>query len=133
MQRCAKRVRVESAVIGQASSSSSAAAPALPSPAVQHGEASEQPSALPVAVIGSMLVERVAAMFSLDASGLVASGMSKIAKEATVGLVVIAFSAVNTLCNQHGKALSKAYGNFDRVVGLGWLVADALSRCPTLT
>ena len=28
--------------------------------------------------------------------------------------------------DQHGKALSKAYGNFDRVVGLGWLVTDAL-------
>lgn len=41
-------------------------------------------------------------------------------------LVELAFEAIGKLCDKHGKALSKAYSNFDRVVGLGWLVADAL-------
>ena len=65
-------------------------------------------------------------MFSLDATGPAASGMPKVAEKATMELVSLAFGAVGKLCDQHGKALSKAFGNFDRVVGLGWLVADAL-------
>jgi len=76
-----------------------------------------------------MMAERASAMFSLDATCPVASGMPKVAEKATMELVSLAFGAVGKLCDQHGKALSQAFGNFDRVVGLGWLVADALG-CP---
>ena len=38
----------------------------------------------------------------------------------------LASKAVNDLCDAHGKALSQSFGNFDRVVGLGWLLADAV-------
>ena len=36
-----------------------------------------------------------------------------------------AIAVCNDLCNRDGEALSKAFGNFDRRVALGWLLADA--------
>ena len=41
-------------------------------------------------------------------------------------LVVLAYNAVTELCDAQGEALSKSFGNFDRVVALGWLLGDAL-------
>jgi hypothetical protein len=92
-------------------------------------EVSEEADAPPATLTASMMAERASAMFSLDATGPAASGMPKVAEKATMELVSLAFGAVGKLCDQHGKALSKAFGNFDRVVGLGWLVTDALG-CP---
>ena len=126
LQHPTKRVCVDSAAIRQDSSSPSPAAAALPRSTVEHKEASEQPAAPPAAVTAAMWAERCSAMFPLDAQGAVASGMPQFAERATMGFIDLAYRAVCKLCEQHGKALSKAYGNFDRIVGLGWLVADAL-------
>lgn len=75
------------------------------------------------------MAQRASVMLSLDAIGPMASGLSKVAKIATMEMVSLAFGAVGKLCDQHGKALLQAFGNFDRVVGLGWIVTDALG-CP---
>ena len=47
-------------------------------------------------------------------------------------LAQLAWKAANNLCDKHGKALSSAFGNFDRVVALGWLLGDA-AGAPLLT
>ena len=95
-------------------------------------QASGEAKPPPAAMTAAMMAERASLMFALDAPGPVASGMPKIAVSATMGLVELAFEAIGKLCDKHGKAFSKAYSNFDRVVGLGWLVADALGA-PLLT
>ena len=56
------------------------------------------------------------------------------APKVTKGLVKLAHEVANELCDRDGKALSKAFGNFDRRVALGWLLADAAfvrSRVPS--
>ena len=128
----AKRVRIGSAEVQQDASLSASAAPAPASSSVEHVEASEEAEAPLAALTAATMAERASAMFILDATGPVASGMPKVADKATMELVSLAFGAVGKLCDQHGKALTQAYGNFDRVVGLSWLVADALG-CPLLT
>ena len=74
--------------------------------------------------------ERAAAMFVVGTSAPQASGMSPAAKRATMELVMLAYNAANELCNTQGDALSQSFGNFDRVVGLGWLVGDAVDHPP---
>ena len=121
-----RRVRVESSVIGQNGSSSGAAASAPQRPSAEHAEASDEGGAPVAALAEAMMKERVSAMFAITAPGPAASGMAKIADKMTYGLVDLAFIAIGKHCDQHRKALSRAYGNFDRVVGHGWLVLDAL-------
>ena len=41
-------------------------------------------------------------------------------------LVRLAFIAANELCDAQGTSLSESFGNFDRVVALGWLLGDAV-------
>ena len=64
-------------------------------------------------------MERSKLMFKLDASGPMASGRKALTPIVTKELVQLAWWAVNELCDEHGPALSQAYGNFDRVVALG--------------
>ena len=40
-----------------------------------------------------------------------------------------AWWVANAYCDDHGTALSEAYGNFDRVVALGWLLGDVALGC----
>jgi hypothetical protein len=65
-------------------------------------------------------------MFIVGAAAPQASGVPSAAKRATMELVVLAYNAVTELCDAQGEALSKSFGNFDRVVALGWLLGDAL-------
>ena len=69
---------------------------------------------------------RASAMFVLGSAEVRASGLPIIGKEPTKELLKIALGATNELCDTHGKALSKSFGNFDRVVALGWLIGDAV-------
>ena len=65
-------------------------------------------------------------MFVFGAAAPQASGMPPAAKRATMELVLLAYNAANELCDTQGEALSKSFGNFDRVVALGWLLGDAV-------
>ena len=68
-------------------------------------------------------------MFKLDAAGPTASGRPAITRTVTKEDVQSAWWAANNLCDDYGKALSDAYGNFDRIVALGWLLADVALGC----
>ena len=78
-------------------------------------QASDEAEPPPAAITAAMMAKRASLMFVLVALGPVASGLPKIAMPATMGFVEIAFEAIGKLCDKHGKALSKAYSNFDRV------------------
>jgi hypothetical protein len=73
--------------------------------------------------------ERAPLMFKLDAAGPTASGRPAITRTVTKEDVQSAWWAANNLCDDYGKALSNAYGNFDRIVALGWLLADVALGC----
>ena len=75
------------------------------------------------------LRERCALMFKVDATEPVASGRKAVAPVVTKELVQFAWLAVTELCDEHGPAFSQAYGNFDRVVGMGWLLGDVHLGC----
>ena len=90
----------------------------------------EQVSAGPEHLLtADALAERAAAMFRADSSAPQASGLPPSGGQATKELVQLAFTAANDLCDKHGKVLSTVFGNFDRVVALGWLLGDAVRGC----
>ena len=65
-------------------------------------------------------------MFVVGARAPVASGMPAAAQEATKELVLRAWSVISALCKANGKELSSSFGNFDKLVGLGWLLGDVV-------
>jgi hypothetical protein len=73
--------------------------------------------------------ERAPLMFKLDAEGPTASGRPAVTRTVTKENVQSAWWAANGYCEEHGAALSEAYGNFDRVVALGWLLGDVAIGC----
>ena len=78
------------------------------------------------------LEERANKMFVVGSAAPQASGLPKAGAKATKVLVKLAFAAVNELCDQQGAALSESFGNFDRMVALGWLLGDAVLGAPLL-
>ena len=68
---------------------------------------------------------RAAAMFVVGTSEPVPSGMSKATTPMANGDVQLASKAIGDWVDAHGPALTACFGNFDRWVGLGWLLADA--------
>ena len=48
------------------------------------------------------------------------TGRGALVSKADKELVQFAYFAASDLCDEHGAELSAAYGNFDRVVALGW-------------
>ena len=69
---------------------------------------------------------RATLKFVVGTSAPVDSNRDAVAEQATNKLVQVAWDAVDKLCEDCGEALSESFGNFDRVVALGWLIADAL-------
>jgi hypothetical protein len=63
-------------------------------------------------------------MFKVDSSGPVASGRLPLAQIVTKEQLSFAWKAIEACTKQRGRALSQAYGNFDKYVGLGWLLGD---------
>ena len=72
------------------------------------------------------MASRASKMFGAGASEPRGSGLPPACGKPSKLLVQIAWKAAKDLCDTHGKALSKAFGNFDRVVALGWLLGDAV-------
>jgi hypothetical protein len=72
------------------------------------------------------VMERTPMMFAVDAKAPKASGRRGIMAKPTDELVYLAWKAVRALCATARKELSDAYGNFDQLVGLGWLIGDLL-------
>ena len=80
------------------------------------------------------VASRAALMFTVGAAGPAASGLPRQAPKATKLFVKLAATYVNDLKKVAMDALSAAYGNFDRLVGLWWLLllAEAVGL-PLLT
>ena len=71
--------------------------------------------------------ERAAKVFPLDATEPRASGMGAVASgQPSNQHTLFVWEAAGRLCDAHRPALSRAYGNFDRVVAAGWLMGDTL-------
>ena len=69
---------------------------------------------------------RASKMFVVGSAGHVASGHPPLASEATKGIVELAAAHMDDLKKAHVAALPASFGNFDRTVGLGWLIGDAV-------
>jgi hypothetical protein len=72
--------------------------------------------------------ERRSKMFDAEKAGPTRSGLRRIAVTVTKKLVQLAWVAISELSDNTIKLLSTAYGNFDRVVAVGWLIADAMGH-----
>ena len=83
-------------------------------------------------LVAADMAERAAKMFIVGTAGPGRSKLRAVAASATKGLVVAAASVVKAWSRAHIDALSQSFGNFDRAVGLGWLIGDALGW-PELT
>ena len=108
------------------SSSSSTAAPrrspaGLAPPANAAGTSVRSPTA-------AELAARASKMFVVGAPEPTESDMGPVACQATKELIRHAAKAAGDLCDAHGPALSRSFGNFDRDVALGWLLGDALGK-----
>ena len=78
------------------------------------------------AVTPEAVAGRDAAMFVVGAAEPVPSGMPPLASEPNKALVKVAVAHFAGVPKAHIGALSKSFGNFDRVVGIGWVIADAV-------
>ena len=113
----------------EASNSNGAAGSTDPSetaPGLRSHEPADDVSGPETCLTAAAVHERAATMFVVGAAAPQASGMPSAAKRATMELVMLAYNAVNELCDAKGEALSKSFANFDRVVALGWLLGDAM-------
>ena len=72
------------------------------------------------------LGERAASMFKVGADDPASSGMPPAVQVVTKELVLRAWEVMTTLCKKAGKELSQSFGNFDKVMGLGWLLGDVV-------
>ena len=72
------------------------------------------------------LTERANKMFVIGNTEPVASGMGIAAAAPTKRVVRLAWQVANAMYDEHGEALKRSFGNFDRVVALGWLLGDVI-------
>ena len=86
----------------------------------------DEPSAPALCVSEAELEERIALMFVEGAAGPAASGRGAAMLVPTKELVLCVWKKIRALCQRSGKSLSKAFGNFDQLVGQGWLIGDVV-------
>ena len=91
----------------------------------EHGEPLGEPE---TTVTAESIAERAAKMFVVGASGVVSSGLPPLAPEPTKVIVQFAAKHMKDLKKADVDALSESFGNFDRTVGLGWLIGDSCGR-----
>ena len=72
------------------------------------------------------LTERAALMFKVERSGPVASGRLPCAQIVTKEQLYLAWKAIEDVAKDRGRGLTQAYGNFDKLCGLGWLLGDVM-------
>ena len=88
--------------------------------------AHDQPSAPALCVSEAELEERIAIMFVEASDGPAASGRGAVMPAPTQELVLRVWKTIRALCKRSGKALSQSFGNFDQLVGQGWLLGDVV-------
>ena len=80
-------------------------------------------------VADSELEERIKIMFVVGDPEPVASGRGSVLRKASKQVVLRGADLIRGLCKAHGPQLSQSFGNFDQLVGLGWLLADMVIGC----
>ena len=71
--------------------------------------------------------ERTALMFKVENGGAVASGRLPVAQTFTKEMLWFAWKAIESWCTKAlVRELSASYGNFDKLVALGWLLGDVI-------
>ena len=130
MQSRPRRECAEHAKSDSDNSSDAAEEPAQESLSPEHGEAGEASSGSLAPMTAAAMAERASKAFVSSAGGPAASKLLPMAHTVTKELVHLAFKVANDTCKERGKELSRAFGNFDRVVALGWLIGDALGMPP---
>lgn len=91
-----------------------------------HAEHEEVSATADVTVTSKAIAERASIMYVAGAVEPVASGLLPLASGTTKALVKLGAEWKEGLKDDYVKALSQSFGNWDRVVGLGWLLADAV-------
>jgi hypothetical protein len=91
----------------------------------EHGDPPTEPEGT---VTAESIAERAAKMFVVGAAEVVASGLPRIAPAPTKAIVQLAAAHMDGMKKVDVTALSESFGNFDRTVGLGWLIGDAVGR-----
>ena len=93
-------------------------------------KASDSAAEPAVTISAAELRERKELMFDAAQSEPRASGRKSAAPAASRGVVQTAWELMEALSTETVKSLSAAFGNFDRVVGAGWLLAVSRGRVP---
>ena len=124
-QSSAGREQAENIDSDQDESSDDSCAAVLSSNQPEHDEPLKEPD--PTLTAESVAV-RADKMFVVGSSEVVASDMPRLAPEPTKRLVQLAAAHLEAMTKARVAALSQSFGNFDRTVGLGWLIADAVGR-----
>lgn len=75
------------------------------------------------------LEERIKIMFVVGEPEPKASGRGSVLRKASKQVVLRGADLIRGLCKAHGPQLSQSFGNFDQLVGLGWLLADVVLGC----
>ena len=107
-----------------------ASGPQTPAPRCTRSAAAEAATAALDAIqpiTMELIAERASKMFSTDATAPTASGMGLAVASPTNLLVHLIFNLCSAWPQAYVDARSHAYGNFDRVVAMAWLVSDALA------
>jgi hypothetical protein len=88
----------------------------------------DEPSVPVLCAEEAELGERSDIMFSVDAASPAASGRDAdgIMPKPTKELVLRVSKRIKAVAKSRGKQLSTAYGNFDQLVGQGWLIGDVV-------
>ena len=98
------------------------------SPRPDAGAAGESSAAAEVLISEDGLASRASAMFVVGQAAPTASRLGRAATEPTGELMQLAHNVVEGWSKAHVDARSQSFGNFDRMVALGWVVADALGE-----
>ncbi|MDC0525790.1 hypothetical protein OAO87_02230 [bacterium] len=70
--------------------------------------------------------ERTELIFKISNSGPVASGRRAALAKLTKEQLYLAWKAIEAVAKDRGKQLTRSYGNFDKLCGLGWLLGDVM-------
>jgi hypothetical protein len=119
----AERGQVEEGIPGTEASSHSSSSVVLDS---QQAQEDQPPVAAESTITAEIIAARASAMFVVGAAAVQPSGLLPVGSKATKALVKLANEHMRGISDAEIKALSTSFGNFDRRVGLGWLLGDAL-------
>ena len=124
-QQNVTRARIGETSIGHDESTNpSSGCSADSSGAIREASTEPQPQ-----LAASEFQERADIMFVVGAAAPVASGRKSALPCATKDAVERGAKLIRELCEAHGTQLSQSFGNFDQLVGLGWLLGDLVLGC----